>query len=35
MSYDLLVFDPAHAPTERKAFLKWWDAQADWPAAST
>jgi hypothetical protein len=30
MSYDILVFDPAHAPKERKGFLDWWDAQADW-----
>ena len=30
MSYDILVFDPAHAPTERQAFLEWWHAQADW-----
>ena len=30
MSYDILVFDPAHAPKERKAFLQWWDAQAEW-----
>jgi hypothetical protein len=30
MSYDILVFDPAHAPKEREAFLQWWDAQAEW-----
>jgi hypothetical protein len=30
MSYDILVFDPAHAPREREAFLEWWDAQAEW-----
>jgi hypothetical protein len=30
MSYDILVFDPAHAPREREAFLQWWDAQANW-----
>jgi hypothetical protein len=30
MSYDILVFDPAHAPKEREAFLRWWDAQAEW-----
>jgi hypothetical protein len=29
MSYDILVFDPAHAPREREAFLQWWDAQAE------
>jgi hypothetical protein len=30
MSYDILVFDPAHAPGEREAFLQWWNAQAEW-----
>ena len=30
MSYDILVFDPAQAPSEREAFLKWWDKQSDW-----
>jgi hypothetical protein len=30
MSYDILVFDPVHAPREREAFLQWWDAQANW-----
>ena len=30
MSYDLLVFAPEHAPTEREAFLAWWDRQAEW-----
>jgi len=30
MSYDILVFDPAHAPREREAFLQWWHAQAEW-----
>src|SRR5262245_33414372 len=30
MSYDILVFDPAHAPKEREAFLQWWNAQAEW-----
>jgi len=30
MSYDILVFDPAHAPREREAFLQWWNAQAEW-----
>ena len=29
MSYDILVFDPAHAAKEREAFLQWWDAH-DW-----
>ena len=27
MNYDILVFDPAHAPKEREAFLQWWGAQ--------
>ena len=43
MSYDLLVFDPATAPRERRAFLTWWDQQSEWtedhgyddPAVST
>ena len=26
MSYDILLFDPAHAPNKREAFLQWWDA---------
>lgn len=30
MSYDILVFDPSHVPSGRKAFLDWWDAQGDW-----
>jgi hypothetical protein len=30
MSYDILVFDPAHAPSERETFLEWWDRQSDW-----
>src|SRR5690348_14677048 len=30
MSYDLAVFDPAAAPTEREAFLEWFDRQAEW-----
>jgi hypothetical protein len=30
MSYDILVFDPAHAPKEREAFVEWWDLQAYW-----
>jgi len=29
MSYDILVFDPAHAPSGREAFLEWWDRQRD------
>jgi hypothetical protein len=27
MSYDMLLFDPAHAPRERGEFLEWWEAQ--------
>jgi len=30
MSYDILVFDPAHAPSEREAFLEWWDGRDHW-----
>jgi hypothetical protein len=30
MSYDLLVFDPDHAPRDRAAFLEWWDRTAQW-----
>ena len=30
MSYDLMVFDPAVAPREREAFVKWYHAQAEW-----
>jgi hypothetical protein len=30
MSYDLLVFDPASAPRDRAAFLKWWEQTAEW-----
>ena len=30
MSYDLLVFEPSVAPSEREAFLEWFDAQAQW-----
>jgi hypothetical protein len=30
MSYDLMVFDPASAPTERGAFLAWYQAQTEW-----
>ncbi|MCA9064230.1 MAG: hypothetical protein KDA96_14265 [Planctomycetaceae bacterium] len=29
MSYDLMVFDPAAAPTNRDAFLAWCNAQND------
>src|SRR5262249_27408930 len=42
MSYDIAIFDPAHAPREREAFLQWWDKQewAEWdryndPAVTT
>jgi hypothetical protein len=30
MSYDLMVFDPAAAPGERKAFLAWFRQQTRW-----
>ena len=30
MSYDLMVFDPASAPRDRKAFLSWYDDQTEW-----
>lgn len=30
MSYDLLVFDPDAAPSERTAFLAWFEAQSEW-----
>jgi len=30
MSYDLMVFDPAAAPRERGAFMKWFEQQTQW-----
>lgn len=30
MSYDLMVFDPSLAPTERPEFLRWYRAQVQW-----
>lgn len=33
MSYDLLVFDPAAAPTDRAAFLDWYAATTDWDSS--
>ena len=30
MSYDLLVFDPAFAPTDREAFLRWYGQLTRW-----
>ena len=30
MSYDLMVFDPAAAPTDRTAFLAWYADQTKW-----
>lgn len=30
MSYDVMVFDPAHAPRDREAFGAWFAAQVDW-----
>ena len=43
MSYDLMVFDPDHAPRDRAGFLEWYEAQSEWaeehayddPAVST
>lgn len=43
MSYDLMVFAPEQAPTEREGFLDWYDEQSEWeeehsydnPAVST
>ncbi|MFC0253357.1 hypothetical protein [Massilia consociata] len=29
MSYDLMVFSPEAAPSDRNAFLDWYDAQTD------
>ena len=30
MSYDLLVFDPASAPSSQEEFLAWCDLQTEW-----
>jgi hypothetical protein len=30
MSYDLAVFEPRAAPTEREEFLLWFDQQTEW-----
>lgn len=30
MSYDLMVFAPAAAPTKRDAFLDWYEQHTDW-----
>lgn len=30
MSYDLMVFRKEAAPTTRKEFMEWFDAQAEW-----
>src|ERR1044071_5449326 len=30
MSYDVMVFDPAHAPRDRGAFREWFAKQVDW-----
>jgi hypothetical protein len=30
MSYDLMVFDPIVAPSDRAAFLAWYETQAEW-----
>jgi hypothetical protein len=30
MSYDLMVFDAAQAPSERAEFLEWYEKQSEW-----
>lgn len=30
MSYDLMVFEPAVAPKERKDFMQWYAQQSEW-----
>jgi len=30
MSFDLMVFDPAVAPTDRAAFMEWYAKQTEW-----
>jgi len=30
MSYDLMVFEPTVAPTDRSEFMKWYECQAQW-----
>lgn len=30
MSYDLMVFEPAHAPKNRAEFMIWYDQQTKW-----
>jgi hypothetical protein len=30
MSYDLMAFEPASAPTEREAFLAWFERLSQW-----
>ncbi|MEC1180463.1 hypothetical protein P9B03_18355 [Metasolibacillus meyeri] len=30
MSYDLMVFDKEQAPSNKEAFLQWYDAQTKW-----
>ncbi len=30
MSYDLMVFDKEQAPSNKEAFLKWYDEQTKW-----
>jgi hypothetical protein len=30
MSYDLVVFEPSVAPTDREQFREWFDAQTEW-----
>lgn len=30
MSYDLMAFEPSKAPTERNAFMDWYQQQVQW-----
>ncbi|MBB3063693.1 hypothetical protein [Microbulbifer rhizosphaerae] len=30
MSFDLMVFEPSAAPTERAKFMEWYQAQTEW-----
>ncbi|HZM22613.1 MAG TPA: hypothetical protein VFC02_12775 [Anaerolineales bacterium] len=30
MSYDLMVFDPQTAPSDRDGFMAWYDKQTEW-----
>lgn len=30
MSFDLAIFDPSHAPSDREAFIEWWERESRW-----